>query len=199
MRLAVLMERLHIYAGLLSFTILLVFGVAGLHAVVVPDPRVNPDRFSDARYVDFDVPPDASDRELANRVHDQLGFITAGKMPDFALGRNSQHELVLDFWSVNGVTKVRVLEDRNQLEIRSTRTSLAGYLNNLHLSVPVYSPRNVVMFTWALYVELSIFTLLFLVASGVYLWLRTRRGGWWAYASFGLGSGVFIALWVLVR
>jgi hypothetical protein len=136
---------------------------------------------------------------MADLIHARLGLISAPKLPDWAVGRNSANELTLTFTGPNGATQVRVLEREGAIEVTRRPTSLGAYLDILHTTTPLWAPRNVLMLLWSAYVELSIFSLLFLVVSGVFMWLTSRPRVWWAQAAFASGTATFVVLYVLVR
>ena len=52
---------------------------------------------------------------------------------------------------------------------------------------------------WALYIEVSIWSLILMASSGIYLWLTSRPKLRWAQLSFAAGIISFIALWTLSR
>lgn len=191
-----LVRKLHIYAGLLSFTAFVVYGIAGIRATLIEAPddrRPNP---SDVREIVFDVPGDLSDKALADRIHAELDLPLTRPIPEWALYRDEERNLVLDFYTANGIRRVTVLEAEGRLRVEAEQAPLGQFLNQLHATVGVGGPPTVT--AWALYNIFSTFCLLFMTVSGVYLWLATRPGHGLALVSFAAGSAAFLALvWLI--
>jgi len=64
--------KLHIYAGLLTFAQLMIYGAAGLVATVQDGPR--PKLVSSARYVPFTPSPSTTDKQVADEVYRALAL-----------------------------------------------------------------------------------------------------------------------------
>jgi uncharacterized iron-regulated membrane protein len=194
-----LIRKIHMYMGLLSFSVLLVYGIAGLTATFqrAPDQRRHPD--PEIRYETFKAPQGASDREVADLVYRQVSPPYAGPVPTWALRRDESNNLRLDFYSVNGVRRVAVLEKENRLRIEHQRSDIWHYLNGLHTTTPAWPPQHLPVLLWALYNELAIFTLLGMAASGMYLWAASRPKFRAAQVSLAAGAGVFVVLYILTR
>jgi hypothetical protein len=192
-------RSLHTYTGLFSFTALMLFGAAGIIGAIHPDPRTSPSPAQEVKTVAFEAPPAASDREVADLVYEQLAFPDAAPVPTWALGRNQQHVLVLHFYGPNGVRHVTVLEEEKKLKVEHEQSSLSAYLNSMHALLLQNAAPKWKVRLWAIYLELSIFTLLFMVATGVYLWLASRPRLVWAQAFFAAGSVAVVVLYVLGR
>jgi hypothetical protein len=191
-----LLRRLHIYSGLFSFTALMVFGAAGLIGAFHADPRGATRAPPEVSVVDFEIPPGASDREVADLAYQKLASKDAAPVPTWALGRNPDNVLVLHFYGPNGIRHATVLEQEKKLRIEHDRSTLGEYVNWMHaLVLPHVAPKWRVLL-WSIYLEISIFTLLFMVASGVYLWLASRPRLGWAQASFAVGTAGVVVLYL---
>ena len=59
--------------------------------------------------------------------------------------------------------------------------------------------RPVELKLWNYYTEFSIYSLLAMSMSGIYLWLASRPGLRWAQLSFAAGCGVFVVLYMVTR
>lgn len=187
------------YLGLLNFSILLVFGIAGLTGSVESTlaERSRPRPSSETRT--FQVPPNSTDKQVADLIHESLQLSMAARAPEFALKRNSKNQLVIDFYTVNGVERITVLDQEGRLEIERRRNTIWQYLNNLHSTtinsrIPDWRVR-----AWTFYNEFAIWSLLGMAGSGVYLWLATRPRYLWAQLAFIAGSGVFVTLYWITR
>jgi hypothetical protein len=55
------------------------------------------------------------------------------------------------------------------------------------------------MHLWTYYTEFSIYSLIAMALSGIYLWLASRPGYIWGQVAFVAGCGIFIVLYVLAR
>lgn len=192
-----LLKKIHIYLGLLNFTILLIFGIAGLSATleseehleqITPVVETRP----------FPVDPNASDRQIADAAYLALKLPLTNRVPDYVLKRNEENRLVFDFYTPNGRQRVHVLEKENQIRIENQRIGMGRYLNNLHGAVG--GPHaDIRMRLWTYYTEFSIYSLLAMSLTGVYLWLASRPRLRWAQFSFAAGSAVFVILYVVTR
>jgi hypothetical protein len=193
-----LVKKIHMYTGLLSFVTLVVFGIAGLTATFQPSPeRRRPEPAVTFR--PFTVAPNLSDKEAADQVYAALRIPLSNPIPKYAVRRNSENQLALDFYTVNGIHRVTVLETENQLRIAQVRNSVWQYLNNAHTITPRGNSQHMRVRMWSWYNELAIWSLLFMSISGVWLWLASRPRFRWAQLSFAAGSGLFIALYALTR
>jgi hypothetical protein len=192
-------KRLHIYAGLLSFTILLIFGLVGVTAVLLPPPpeRKQPDFIG--RTEPFAVPANASDEELAQAVWRKLSPPLTPPPPKFAIRRDPNHNLVFQVFSPNGPTRVTVLEKENQVRVETRRNLWWQYFNVLHETNLQSNNPDIRVRLWTYYNEFSIWTLMFLSVSGVWLWLVSRPGWLWARVTFAVGLGLFAIVWVALR
>jgi hypothetical protein len=127
-----LIKKLHIYAGLFSFTALVIYGVAGLDATAAPPPEQREAPEPVAEFRDFTPPGGAGDKAVADAVHALLKPPLAGPIPASAVHRNASNDLQLDFYSPNGVTRVTVLETEQRLRIERNRVPVWRFFNNIH-------------------------------------------------------------------
>jgi hypothetical protein len=193
-----LVIKLHIYAGLLTFAQLVLYGLAGLVATTHTGPE-RPHRAHTTRYVPFTAPPSATDKDVAAEVFRTLRFPLSRPIPDWFLRRTADNDLLLDFYTINGIWRVVVLERENRLRIEEIRNSTALFLSDVHAITigDTEAPRLVRI--WALYNELATWCLLAFCVSGVYLWLSAQARSWWAWGALGLGTGALAALWMAFR
>jgi hypothetical protein len=193
-----LVIKLHIYAGLLTFTQLMIYGFAGL-AATAQAAAERPKVPHTIRHVPFTPPASASDKEVADAVYRELQLPLTRPMPLFAIKRNSANDLQLDFYNINGIYRVVVLERENRLRIEEIRNSLAIFLEDMHAITINDSQAPRLIRAWAFYNELAIWCLLAFVVSGVYLWLTAQARTWWAWGSLMSASAAFAALWMVFR
>ena len=189
-------KKLHIYAGLLNFTSVIVFGVAGL--VVTFDA---PDIFHNGGSTEVEIRPFATP-EIATDKDVALAVEATLQPENFAAPfttRNADHQLVVHFYSVNGLKRVTVLEDRHQIRIETLRNSIWRFIDNLHATTIAEQASGWAIRGWAWYVEFSIWCLLAMVLTGLWMGLRARFPYRLGQAVFIVGLGLAAALFELVR
>jgi hypothetical protein len=193
-----LVLKLHIYAGLLTFTQLALYGVAGLVATVQPGPERSKVPHT-IRYVPYTVAPSASDQQVADDVYRMLKLPLSRPMPGWFLRRTAEHDLLLDFYNLNGIWRVVVLERENRLRIEEIRNSMGLFLGDVHASTMGDEEAPSLVRAWAVYNEFAMWCLLAFCASGVYLWLSAPARSGWAWMSIAAGTVSFATLWIAFR
>src|SRR5438874_2598909 len=114
-------RRIHIYLGLINFSLLIVFGLAGL-VVTFEAPDIFRQKQGPAvTFVDFTAPPFASDREVALMLG---GIVQPAHAGPPVNRRNAANQLVADFYSVNGLTRVTLLEHERRAQVQTFRNSI---------------------------------------------------------------------------
>jgi hypothetical protein len=190
--------KLHIYAGLLTFGQLMIYGVAGLVATFQPGLE-RPKIPHTVRYVPFTAAPSATDKEVAAAVYDTLRPPLARPMPDWFLRRTAENDLLLDFYNINGIWRVIVLEREHRLRIEEIRNSTWLFLGDVHAATAGDDEAPRIVRVWAIYNDLAMWCLLAFCASGVYLWLSASARGGWAWACVGGSTVTLSTLWILFR
>src|SRR5438445_5696254 len=176
------------YIGLLNFSNLIVFGIAGLAATFQGEGWMGA---GVPRYESFTPPPGSTDRQIADLVFDRFHFRLADPVGDWAIHRDAAGKLPLEFWTVNGSHSVLYEPKQNRLRIQTSRNSLPSFLNGMH-TVTELDQWDWRMRAWAWYNHLAIWSLLAMAISGVYLWLASRPGYRIAQYSFAGGAAIFI-------
>ncbi|HXE65235.1 MAG TPA: hypothetical protein VN519_16945 [Bryobacteraceae bacterium] len=93
-------RELHLYSGLLNFSILMVFGIAGMVATVhAPDIFQQPTLHTITTQ-DFSVSPSDSDQEVVGAIANAL-HLRVDQLPN--AHRNPQPRLMVDFYDANGL------------------------------------------------------------------------------------------------
>src|SRR6266436_2672989 len=105
-----LFRKLHMYAGLLNLSILLIFGVAGLSATFEPGPGKGKPPDASVEFRDYTVPPGLDDKAAADKVYEFLRLPLTTPLPKYAIRRDSNNDLELDFYTPNGLRRAVVLE-----------------------------------------------------------------------------------------
>jgi hypothetical protein len=149
-------------------------------------------------YVPFAPVATATDKEVADSVYRRLNIPLSSPLPPSALRRDANQNLLLEFYTLNGLDRVTVLEKERRLRIETTRTSLTSFLNNAHTAIPIDYSGPPLVRAWAMWNEFAMWCLAGFSLSGVVLWL-TRPEPPWTLAVSGAGIGAFVLLWFLLR
>ena len=192
-----LVLKLHIYAGLLVFAQLVVYGIAGLAATFEERPR--PKTVVASREVAYTVPPSTSDKDVADDVYRMLAMPLTRQMPLFAIKRDGHDDLQLDFYNINGIHRVTVLEREHKLRIDDVHNGMGTFLNDLHTITLNDREAPRLVHLWAYYNVFAMWCLLGFCVSGVYLWLTAQARSWWAWTCLAAGTGVMASLWIAFR
>lgn len=197
MAIRTLVLKLHIYAGLLSFAQLVVYGLAGVAATVEERPR--PKHIQSSREVAYTPPASKTDEEVADDVYRLLGLPLTRPMPLFAIKRNEDNDLQLDFYNINGIHRVAVLEREHRLRIDEVHNGLGTFLNDLHTVTLNDREAPRLVRVWGYYNALAMWCLLGFCVSGLYLWLTAQARSWWAWGCLAAGSASLASLWAAFR
>jgi uncharacterized iron-regulated membrane protein len=193
-----LIRKIHIYAGLLTLAQLLLYGVAGLVATFQASQE-RPKEPHSVRYVPYAVPASAIDKQVADSVFQQLNPPLSRPVPDWFLQRTADNHLLLDFYNINGIFRVVVLEDESRLRIEQIRNSSWLFLNDMHALTLGDAQASSLVKIWAAWNELGMWSLLGFCVSGTYLWLTSRPRYLWAWVALTCGAIFFAALWQVFR
>jgi hypothetical protein len=189
-----LIRKIHIYAGLLTFTQLLIYGIAGLIATFQVSQE-RPKIAHETRYVPFAVPASATDKEVADKVYAELKLPLTRPMPGWFLRRTSDHHLLLDFYHINGIYRVVVFENERRLRVESISNDGWLFLEDIHASTPGDGEAPALIRWWAIWNELGMWCLLGFCVTGVWLWLASRPRFVWAWSALVVGSMMLAGMW----
>ncbi len=192
-------KQIHMYLGLLSWSIILVFGITGFWATLRPSPQGLANLHPTVRYTGFEVAPNLNDQQVANQVWATLHIPLTGPPPTWSARRDAENNLTLGFYTQNGPTLVTVLEKEKRLRIESARNSFWQFLDNLHSTTVARQATDWRVRLWSYSTELGIWTLILMGLSGPYLWLSSRPEHRLAQVLLVLGSGFFVVLYILAR
>jgi hypothetical protein len=196
-----LVLKLHIYAGLLTFTQLLVYGIAGLAATVEERPR--PKTIQSSREVAYTAPVSGpksmTDKEIADDVYRTLALPLTRPMPLFAIKRDGHNDLQLDFYNINGIHRVTVLEREHRLRIDEVHNAAATFFNDLHTVTLNDDEAPRLVRIWGYYNAFAMWCLLGFCVSGVYLWLTAPLRSPWAWGCLAAGTVTIASLWIAFR
>lgn len=192
-----LMKKIHMYIGLLNFSNLMVFGVAGLAATFQGGPQRR-EAAEPVRYENFTPPPGATDRQIADLVFARFRLPLADPFADWAIHRDPAGNLPLEFWTVNGTRKVVYLPQENRVQIETVPRGLPFFLDDIH-TVTELKQKDWRMRLWAYYNQFAIWSLLAMAVTGVYLWLASRPSHRIAQYSLLGGVAIFVLLYAATR
>lgn len=187
-------KKLHMYAGLFTFTAFVVWGVTGIHAVFLPSPGdwKEPEP-TEIREVAWKAPGSLDDQALAEAAAEASGLKTIGA--PVLRKRDAERNLTFAVFSPSGRRDLTVLEEEGKIRIAIRQNSLAEFLSASHTGSSRRGPPETAARIWGLYNEFANWAFLLMTLSGIYLWLATRPRIVWAWATLGLAAGVFVALW----
>lgn len=182
-------QQLHIYLSLLSFSSLAVFGLVGLHATFEPKfeerAKVEARRWERA----FATPKDIDDFELGERIRREFAPAVASPIAKQFLKHTPDGRLQLDYYDVNGLTRVVVYDDK--LTFEQTRVGVLEYLNRIHATTTRTPATDLRVRAWVWYNELAVWSLLGMTLTGILLWLTMRLSHKGAFVAAVLGSALF--------
>jgi len=194
-----LIKKIHMYLGLLSLTILLVFGIIGTAETFMPAYENRPRPTPQVSYENFTVPANQTDEQVLHGAWESLKLPMTSPPPRFTIRRDGDKNLTTTFYTPNGYTRVTVLEKENRLKLEDHRNSWVQYFNSLHATTIRHPARDLRITLWKLYNEFSVWTLILMSVTGPYLWLASRPGHRWAQIFFGAGTGSFLVLYLVSR
>jgi hypothetical protein len=173
-----LIKKFHTYAGLLSFTLMLIYGVAGLTATIRKGAEGSARGFGPPRFESFSVPTGLDTQldkhQVSDLVYDHLKPPLVERLTTEMVETGGAGNPRLDFWSINGVQRVTVLVREGRLKIEKQRSDLPDFLNALHATLTGYPTSFPLIRVWGTYNHFGLLCMLFLALSGAYLWLVPR-------------------------
>jgi hypothetical protein len=196
----VLLRKIHMYIGLLSWSIMLVMGIAGVDAVVSSMLKVT-GTAPRSTMVDFAAPSNLSDAQLAEAVGRQIHIPLTRPDEYNSLHRDDANNLSFNYWTLpRGSVQVTVLEAQRKVQMVEENPNLWLYLNNLHTTtMEGQSNADWHIRYWSYYTEVGIWALLALAISGVWQWLASRPGLRWAQTALVLAGASFVLLYAVTR
>ncbi|MCW5962955.1 MAG: PepSY domain-containing protein [Bryobacterales bacterium] len=187
-------KKLHMYAGLLTFTAFVVWGVTGIHAVFLPSPdgwrEPVPTSF---RELEWKAPGNLDDKALCEAALAASGLRTVGA-PQLRR-RNAEMNLSFTVFGPNGRRDLTYLEAEGKLRVEIRQNNILGFIAESHAGSSRRGPGELASRIWGYYNELANWAFLMMTLSGIYLWLATRPRVVWAWATLGISGMVFAALW----
>jgi hypothetical protein len=186
-------QKIHTYAGLLTFVNLMVFGLVGVSASFAPRPGAPA---FEPHFEAFTPEPNLTDRQVAERVVDLLHLSLATPIQSAVIQHDLENRLLLDFYHANGRHRVTVYESERRIRVETMRNSFWSYLGTLHATTAAFHSGDWRMQLWADYNEFAMWCLIAMMISGVALWLVARRSSRLAQAAIACACGwIAVLLW----
>lgn len=193
-------KKIHMWAGLLNFSVLIVLGIVGIVASVLPRPAERPKPPATTRTVDYQAPGDLDDRALADAIQAFLDIpLTSSPVPEYGVRRDEQNRLRVNLFTPAVRYEALLLEDEGRLEITRQPFDAGQFLFHLHELTPGWAGADWRLRAWAWYMELSIWSLMLMAVSGVYLWAASRPTYRWGQIAFAAGLLIFAGFYWWVR
>jgi hypothetical protein len=191
-------KKIHMYAGLLTFTAFVVWGITGVHAVFLPPPGGwKPPEVSGQREVRFEAPGDVDDKKLGELVFKAAALPMAGGY--YNVHRDEEGNLAFLVYTAKGQRDVTYLEAQKSIRIQIRQGDLAGFLSSMHAGHSRRGAPDLSSKLWGYYNEFSTWAFFFMSLSGLYMWVVTRPRLPWAQLCIGGATAVFVLLWVVTR
>ena len=115
------------------------------------------------------------------------------------VARDSANQLVAEFYNVNGLVRVTLVAGEHRIRIETFRSNIWHFLDNAHATTIAGETRDGAVRAWAWYIELSIWSLMAMALSGLWLGLASRWRFVWTRVSIAVGCLAFGVLWWLER
>ena len=191
-------RKIHMYAGLLTFTAFVVWGVTGVHAVFLPPPgQYTPPPLSSVHEIPFRAAGNLDDQKLAQAIYETVRIPLAGGR--YNVHRDEQSNLAFNVFTINGGREVTFLEKEGIVRIAHRANSLWDYLSSMHTAFSRRHRLTPSAIAWGYFNELSTWAFLFMTFSGVYMWIATRPGLRWAQLSLAGITALTLMLWITIR
>jgi hypothetical protein len=192
------MKKIHMYAGLFSFMAFVVWGVTGIQAVFLPAPgEWKPPAVRLQQEFPFEAAGNLDDKKLAKTIYAAARLAMAGGY--YNVHRNDAGDLVFIAFSANGQRDFTYLEKERRVRIEFRDGGLGDFLSVMHTGHSRRGPPDLPSRLWGYYNEFSTWAFLFMVLSGIYLWLATRPGIRWALVLASVTTTATLVLWVTTR
>ena len=191
-------KRLHMYAGLLTFTAFVVWGITGIHAVFLPsaDNWEEPSP-TEVREIAWKSPGNLDDKALSRVAIEASGLQAIGA--PLLHRRDDQQNLAFAVFGPNGRRDITYLEREEKLRVEIRQNNLVEFLSGSHAGSSRRGPPNWSARVWGIYNEFSNWAFLLMTISGIYLWLASRPRIVWAWTTLALAALFVMALWWGIR
>jgi len=182
------------WAGLLSYTACVVWGITGIHAVFLPSPdQGKQPQPANIREFAWKAPANLDDKALSKEAAAASGLKTIGA--PVLQRRDAEQNLRFALFSPSGRRDLTYFESTGILRVETRQNDIWGFLSASHAGSSRRGPPEISARIWGYYNEFAVWAFLLMTFSGIYLWLATRPKMVWTWATFGLAATIFAALW----
>ncbi len=190
-------RSIHIYAGLLNFSMLIVFGLAGLVVTFKAPDIMHSGARPEIKTIAFTAPQSLSDKQVGESIASAVG--RPPHAGEHYIHRDESNRLVVDWYTANGLVRAAYLEPEHRIEIQTWRNSIWRFFDNVHASTVADRSPDPVVRAWTWYIELSIWCLIGMCLSGIWLGVASRWRFTWTRISLAAGCAVFVIFFLLER
>ena len=190
-------RRIHIYSGLLNFSLLMIFGLAGLVVTFKAPDIMHSGVRPETKSIDFTAPESLSDKQAGERIASAVGRPPHAGEP--YIHRDDSNRLAVDWYTANGLVRAVYLEQEHRVEIQTRRNSIWRFFDNVHATTMADRSPDPVVRAWARYIEVSIWSLIGMCLSGIWLGVASRWRFTWTRIALAAGCAVFAIFFLLER
>ena len=134
-------KKIHMYAGLLTFTAFVVWGVTGIHAVFLAPPGgYVPPEISSEHEMPFQSPGNLDDKQLAERIFQTADIPLAGG--HYNVHRDDDLNLAFFAFTANGRRDFMYLEEQGIVRIANVKTAWRGSCRSCMRVTPAAGRRR---------------------------------------------------------
>lgn len=187
-------RKLHMYAGLFSFTAIMVWGLTGVLGALPGGHGEGPPTVA---RIAVETPDDLPDQALAERIAEAAALEYASGSG--VVERNDAGRLTLRQWVVNGRYDVEYFEPEGVAEVAFRRNTLRQFLSAVHTASISNTAPEPEARAWAFYNEASLWSFGFMTLSGLYLWAASRPYLLWARWTAAAAAMIVVGFWALSR
>lgn len=190
-------RRIHIYSGLLNFSMLMVFGLAGLVVTFKAPDIMHSGARPETRTIDFTAPDSLSDNQAGEKIASAVG--RPPHAGEHYIHRDDSNRLAVDWYTANGLVRAVYLEPEHRVEVQTWRNSIWRFFDNVHATTVADRSPDPVVRAWAWYIEVSIWSLIGMCLSGIWLGVASRWRFVWARIALAAGCAGFAIFFLLER
>lgn len=185
------------YTGLFNFSLLIIFGLAGLVVTFGAPDIMHSGTPPTMRSVSFTAPSSLSDPQLGRLIALRVGAPPHAGSP--YIHRDSSNNLVVDYYSVDGLVRATLLENANRIQIQNYRNSFWRFLDNVHASTIADRSQDPAVRAWTWYIEIAIWSLIAMCITGIWLAVSTQWRSLYTRIAVGFGCAVVAFFYFVER
>jgi len=176
---------------------LIVFGLAGLVVTFKAPDIMHSGIRPESRTIDFTAPESLSDKQVGERIASVVA--RPPHAGEHYVHPDDSNRLAVDWYTVNGLVRAAYFEQEHRVEIQTWRNSIWRFFDNVHATTMADRSPDPVVRAWTWYIELSIWSLIGMCLSGIWLGVASRWQFTWARIAFAAGGAVLAISFLLER